>query len=241
MKVTMPFAIMLFAFHCSFAQSYSLGQSMDPSYQVHGDYMDIYDNSMHKVGGNTHSNLTGTPLLNPEWGIGSVAFANGKHVSDLPLQFNLQTNTLYFKRDSSVLAFADKVVAFRMDYDNGGEKVKVMFKSGYPDAHGTPSDFLYEVINIGPNIHFLKKLTSGIDEQYVYGSAAKENYEVKQERYVYDVKRNTLIKISDNEKSILKALPDYEEQIKKFEADNNSKLNNDKEINLLITTLNKVE
>ncbi|MEP6685065.1 MAG: hypothetical protein ABJA35_17450 [Parafilimonas sp.] len=238
MKIAISLAIMFFIFNHSFAQSYTPGQSIDQSYQTHGDYMDIYDNSMHKIGGKTHPNLTGTPLLNREWGIGSVAFSNGRQVSDLPLQFNLQTNTLFFKKDSSVLAFADKVAAFRMDYDDEGEKRKVFFRSGYPDAHGKPTDFLYEVINLGSNVHFLKRLTSGIDEQYVYGSAAKENYEIKQERYVYIVKRNALVKISDNEKSISKALPEYDKQIKKFEADNNSKLDNDKEVDLLITSLN---
>lgn len=237
----MRLALFLFICNYSFAQSYSPGQSIDQSYQIHGDYMDIYDNSMHKVGGNTHSNLTGSPLLNVEWGNGSVAFKNGKQVSNLPLQFNLQTNTLLFKKDSSSFVFADKIAAFKMDYNEAGDKREVLFKSGYPGAHNEPSDFLYEVINIGPNVHFIKRLSSSIDEQYVYGSAAKETYEVKQERYVYIVKRNALIKISDNEKSILKALPEYEEQIKKFEADNNSKLNNDKEIDLLMTSLNKVE
>ena len=128
-----------------------------------------------------------------------------------------------------------------MDYNNAGERSEVFFKSGYPDTHGEPTDFLYGVINIGPNIHFLKRLSSGINEQYVYGSAAKENYEVNQERYVYIVKRNVLVKISDNEKSILKALPEYKEQIKKFEADNNSKLDNDKEVNSLIISLNLVQ
>lgn len=241
MKIAISLAILLSACYYSFAQSFSPGQSIDQSYQVHGDYMDIYDNSMQKVGGNNHSNITGTPFLNDEWGAGAVVFANGRHVSGLPLRFNLQTNTLFFKKDSSVLAFADKVSAFKINYNNTGEKTEVFFKSGYPDKNGKPTDFLYEVINIGPNIHFLKALSSNIEQQYVYGSAAKENYKIHQERYLYIVQRNVLVKIASNEKSILKALPEYEEQIKKFEAVNNSKLNNDKEVNSLITSLNLVQ
>src|SRR6478736_5573714 len=85
-------------------------QNIDMSYQQHGDYMDVYDNTGHKLEINGHSNSSGSPMLNPEWGTGAVIFKNGKQVSNLPLQFNIKSNTLYFKKDTSTYAFADKVL-----------------------------------------------------------------------------------------------------------------------------------
>jgi hypothetical protein len=96
------------------------------------------------------------------------------------------------------------------------------------------------VITEGPNVHFLKFLKPTIYDHYEYGYADKETYGVAAESYLYIVNTRKLVKISANEKSILKALPDYTSQIQKFETDNNSKLDNDNDITKLIIMLNEV-
>ncbi|MDQ2752519.1 MAG: hypothetical protein M3R72_05795, partial [Bacteroidota bacterium] len=186
--------------------------------------------------------LSGSPMLNNNWGTGSVAFTNGKQLSNLPLQFNVQKNELYFKRDSTVFGFADKVGAFTMTYqDDGGTQQEVYFKSGYPDNRGKATSFLYQVINDGPNAQFLEGLESNIDQHYVYGAAAKENYVVTAKWYIYNVKKNILFSISRNKRSVEKALSEYKEEIEKYAVDNNVSFNSEKEINQLITSLNKVK
>ncbi len=210
-------------------------------YQEHGDYLDVYDYTGHKVAMNGHSNLSGNPMLNETWGTGSVMFASDKQVNGIPLKFNIQNNKLYFKKDSMVYEFADKVLAFKLKFEEGDKSREVYFKSGYPDRRGDSTSFLYEAINVGPNVHFLKRLNSTVRQQYVYGSAAKESYIVTSESYLYNVKNKSLIKISNNKKSILKALPEYKERIEKFSSDNNVTFSNDKEINQLIISLNRVQ
>ena len=224
------FTLLLFAalYTCVHAQNISM------DYQEHSYYMDVYDNSGKKIDAGGHSFLSGSPMLNDNQGTGSVAFTNGKQVTNLPLQFNVQSNQLYFKKDSSVYGFADKVAAFIMTYDDGGNKREVYFKSGYPNNRGETTPFLYQVINDGPNVHLLKRLTSNIDQHYVYGSAAKENYVITEELYIYNVKKNLLFKISRNKKSVEKALPDYKEEVEKFAANNNVSFNSEKEINQLV-------
>lgn len=219
----------------------AFAQNIDISYQQHGDYMDVYDNTGHKLEINGHSNLSGSPMLNAEWGTGAVVFRNGKQVTGVPLRFNIKTNTLYFKNDTTTYAFADKVLAFRMEYYDGDDKKDVLFKSGYPNNRGDSSDLLYEAVNVGPNVHFLKLLRSNINQQYEYGTAAKETYTVHEDRYLYIVKRNKLVKITTSENAVLKALPEYKEQIEKFIAANNNKLDSDADINALITELNDVK
>jgi hypothetical protein len=133
------------------------------------------------------------------------------------------------------------VRACKMTYTDGDIKKEVLFRSGYPDHNGDSSNLLYQVINEGPEIHFLKWLKPTIYEHYDYGYAAKDSYGIAEESYLYIVNKRLLVKISENEKSILKALPGYKEQIQKFEADNSSKLDNDYDITRLISMLNQVQ
>ncbi len=222
--------------------NYAQSQNINMTYQEHSYFMDVYDNSGKKIDANGHAFLSGSPMLNNNWGTGSVAFTNGKQLSNLPLQFNVQKNELYFKRDSTVFGFADKVGAFTMTYqDDGGTQQEVYFKSGYPDNRGKATSFLYQVINDGPNAQFLEGLESNIDQHYVYGAAAKENYVVTAKWYIYNVKKNILFSISRNKRSVEKALSEYKEEIEKYAVDNNVSFNSEKEINQLITSLNKVK
>ena len=46
-------------------------------------------------------------MLNTKWETGSIVFDNGKMVSNLPLQFNIQANALYFTKDSTDYIFAN--------------------------------------------------------------------------------------------------------------------------------------
>ena len=52
---------------------------------------------------------------------------------------------------------------------------EVFSKSGYPDPNGNPTNTLYKVINQCSNFHYIKLLTTSIDEHYMYGFDAKEN------------------------------------------------------------------
>ncbi len=220
--------------------NYSFSQLQDLSYREHGEYLDVYDNSGNKLPASNHSALPNNLMLNQQWAIGSVVFDNGKQVSNLALQFDVQKNALHFKKDSTVYAFADAVRACKMTYIDGDAKKEVLLRSGYPDRNGDSSNLLYEVINEGPNVHFLKWLKPTIYDHYDYGYAEKEIYGVAEESYLYIVSTRKLVKIAANEKSISKALTGYKEQIQKFETDNNSKLDSDADISKLVTMLNEV-
>src|SRR5215469_14351617 len=100
-----------------------------------------------------------------------------------------------------------------MTYTDGDIQKVVLFRSGYPDRNGDSSNVLYQVMTEGPNVHFLKFLKPTIYDHYEYGYADKETYGVAAESYLYIVNTRKLVKISANEKSILKALPDYTAQI----------------------------
>ena len=215
-------------------------QTFQPDYQTHGDYLDVYNNTSSKVQVSDHTGLTGNSILNKEWATGSVVLDNGMQATNIPLQFNVKENALYFKNDGSTYAFANIVRACKMTYDENGEQNTVLFRSGYPDANGDSTNVLYEVVTEGPNVQFLKLLKPTVNEQYTYGYAEKQSYGVKEENYIYLVQKHQLVKISENERSVENALSDYANEVQKFTADKNVKLNNDAQITELVNTLNSV-
>ncbi len=232
MKTLFSLFVYVSLFNCCFAQQ------LDQNYQDRGYLMDVYDNSGNNISQKKMTDINGTPFLNSEWGTGAVSLSDGQQFANLTLQFNIQDNKLYFKQDKKVYAFAVNVSAFTLNYKDNDVEKDVIFKSGYPDHKGNPTPVLYEVVTDGPNVQFLKYLQSHVDDHYIYGMASIKKYTVSEELYLYDVKKNKLVKFSDNLKSILEALPEYQANILKFNAENNYKLNNDKSINALVTSLN---
>ena len=185
--------------------------------------------------------LKGSPLLNTNWGEGAVLLNDGKQLAGIPLQFSIQNNQLYFRKDSSSYAFPNNVRAFKMTYKDGATKKEVYFRSGYPNRIGKPTSFLYQVINDGPKVHFLKRLQSNVDKHYTYSMATNEVFfSTTEYSYLYIVDRNLLLLFAKNKNSILKALPMYRDEVEKFAKTNNYNFTNDKEINQLVTYLNMV-
>ena len=44
------------------------------------------------------TNIEGSPLLNQNWGLGTVYFKDGSVAQNVELRFNLEKNELYFNR-----------------------------------------------------------------------------------------------------------------------------------------------
>jgi hypothetical protein len=233
MKVIVSFFLFLYMHFSVNAQTYT-------DYQFHGDYVDIYDNSGNKVKISDHTLLEGNSILNNKWATGAVVLNNGKQTTNMQLKFDVKENALYFKNDDHVYAFANVVRACIMTYEENDKKIIVLMRSGYPDDKGDSTNVLYQVVAEGPNVQFLKLLKSTVDEQYSYGSAAKETYGVKEENYVYFIHTKQLVKFKENEKSVKSALSDYASQVQKYLTDKNVKLNSDEQIVDLIDTLNSV-
>ena len=136
MKLVAGFILFTCMYHAATAQTFQ------PDYQSHGDYLDVYNNTSSKVQVSDHTGLTGNSILNKEWATGSVVLDNGMQATNIQLQFNVKENALYFKNDGSTYAFANVVRACKMTYDENGEQNTILFRSGYPDAHGDSLDHL---------------------------------------------------------------------------------------------------
>jgi hypothetical protein len=212
--------------------NFSFAQSPENNFQQHGYSLDVYDLSGNRIAPNANGNLTGSPLLNEQWKTGAVVLENGQRFSNLLLQFNLESNRLYFKHDSTTYSFASNVSTFKIN--------DALFRSGYPDRKGNPTSFLYRVVTDGPKVQYLMEMRAAIDQHYVYGSAAQSKYVITEQMYMYDVLAKKMTKVSFNKKSVEAALPEYAAQIAKFPAGNNTKFQDEKQIDSLVTKINYV-
>lgn len=203
-------------------------------------YVDVYDNSGKRIDANKYANIHGSPFLYDAWGVGSVVLNNHDEHTNMPLQFNIENNTLYFKKGNDPLAFADRVTSFKITYtDSAKNEWQVFFKSGYPDGRGYPTNFLYEVMADGDSVQYLKYLRNHLEQRVRYGNDPEQVYVTTEELWLFDAKTKRMFKINKNEKSIAKALPDYAQLIHQFATANNYKLDSDKEIIELVANLNK--
>lgn len=185
------------------------------------------------------SNIEGTPLLNQEWGKGTVYFKDGSVAQNIDLKFNLERNELYFNRDGELFLFNDPIMSFRMSYSSGSGKKEVHFRSGYPVNGRLLKETFYEVLEDGAKFHFVAYRFSYLADSYRYGGQSKKAFTENEELYIYDVAFGKMLKVKRSEASLVEALPDYKDKIVTAIRDNKLKMKTNEDVKKLITELNK--
>jgi len=181
----------------------------------------------------------GSPLLNDEWGKGQVKFKRGPVLSNVDLQFNLENNELYFRKEGFTFIFVDTVTEFKILYKAKDTNQFAIFRNHYPDGRNTSRLTYFEVLAEGNKVHLLKHIYKTIQEKYRYGEQPKKEYELKEVLYVYTPGNQMLVKIKPGLNQLTSALPDFAKEIKQIA--HAKKLNPDDEAGLilLINELNK--
>ena len=185
------------------------------------------------------SNIEGSPLLNQEWGKGTVYFKDGAVTQNIELKFNLEKNELYFNRDGEMFIFNDPVTSFRMTYAVSGAKKEVHFRSGYPVNGRLLKETFYEVIEDGAKFQCLSYRFSYLADSYRYGGQSKKAFTETEELYIYDVAFGKMAKAKRSESAIVEALPDLKERISTIVKENRLKLKSNEDLKKLIIELNK--
>jgi hypothetical protein len=185
------------------------------------------------------SNIEGTPLLNQEWGKGTVYFKDGSVAQNIELKFNLERNELYFNRDGELFLFNDPIMSFRMSYSSGSGKKEVHFRAGYPVNGRLLKETFYEVLEDGAKFHFVAYRFSYLADSYRYGGQSKKAFTENEELYIYDVAFGKMLKVKRSEASLVEALPDYKDKIVTAIRDNKLKMKTNEDVKKVITELNK--
>jgi len=185
------------------------------------------------------SNIEGSPLLNQDWGKGTVYFKDGSVAQNIDLKFNLEKNELYFNREGEMFLFNDPIMSFRMSYSSGSGKKEVHFRSGYPVNGRLLKETFYEVLEDGAKFHFVSYRFTYLADSYRYGGQSKKAFTENEELYVYDVAFGKMIKIKRSESSLVEALSDYKDKITSVIRDNKLKLKTNEDVKKIIAELNK--
>lgn len=185
------------------------------------------------------SNIEGSPLLNLDWGKGTVYFKDGTVAQNVELKFNLEKNELYFNRDGELFLFNDPVMSFRMSYSSSAGKKEVHFRSGYPLNGRLSKETFYEVLEDGAKFQFLVYRSTYLADSYQYGGQAKKAFKEIEELYVFDVAFGKMIKIKRTEASLVEALPDLKDKISSAIRNNRLKLKTNEDFAKIFTELNK--
>ena len=185
------------------------------------------------------SNIEGTPLLNQDWGKGTVYFKDGAVAQNIDLKFNLEKNELYFNRDGEMFVFNDPILSFRMTYSSSTGKKEVHFRSGYPANGRLLKETFYEVLEDGAKFQFVAYRFTYLADSYRYGGQSKKVFTENEELYIYDVAFGKISKIKKSESSLVEALPDLKEKITSIIRDQKLKLKSNDDIKKIIAELNK--
>jgi len=132
---------------------FNYAQSLGASTKALDESFDI---SGRKFATNPNNGIEGSPMLNENWATGKVEMLRGKSISDALFQFNLVTGQLFFKKDSTVFALPDQVIAFRLNYREGSKDKQVYFRNNFPAVDQLNQNNFYEVLLEGKKWQLLK-------------------------------------------------------------------------------------
>ncbi len=187
-----------------------------------------------------NEHIGGSPMLNPEWGSGVVSYKNGRVVSPIQIQFNLQKNELYFKRDGNKFMFSDTVSEFRIIYRERDSAISQKFRSGYPTMGKNKSTHFYQVLVDNKNMQLISDRSKKLLDAYTYSGGEKSVYREEEILYLFNIanQKMTEIKSIKNSKSIISsALPDRKSDIEKICADQKLEMKKREDIISLIQGL----
>jgi hypothetical protein len=225
-------ALMLFLATQTMAQNATTGVSTNV-------YVEAYNIRGRPFVNPDASNIEGSPLLNLDWGKGTVYFKDGTVSQNVDLKFNLEKNELYFNRDGEMFLFNDPVMSFRMSYSSSAGKKEVHFRSGYPLNGRLLKETFYQVLEDGAKFQLLAYRSSYLADSYQYGGQAKQAFKENEELYVFDVAFGKMIKIKRTEASLVEALPDLKDKITVVIQNNRLKLKTNEDFAKIFTELNK--
>ena len=182
-------------------------------------------------------NVEGSPMFSPDWNLGNVTFKNGTTVKDIPLQFNLYDNQVYFRKDTVLLAFVQPVTSFEFAFTDNGVKRLGHFSNGYPFVQNNNEWTYYQILAAGP-LQLLKYSYATLVEKPAYAQSSHFEFQMWHELYAYDSNNKTIVKIKDRS-SLANAFPEFADRINEYAAQHHSKLKSEEDLTALFNTLNQ--
>jgi hypothetical protein len=183
--------------------------------------------------------VEGSVMFQEKWFKGTVVLTKGKEFKEEAFQFNLATQQLFFKKDSTVFAFTEPLIAFTLYQTTKGVEQAYQFKNGYPAIDKWGSNCIYQVLVNGPKIQLLKLNEKKEQEQYVYNQPAKWVYKDQISWYAYLPATREIKQFTNTKEGLAKAVPEFEAAINEFVTNKKGKKLDEPTLSLLFESLNK--
>jgi hypothetical protein len=183
------------------------------------------------------SEVEGHPFLIEEWSRGLVKFKDGSYVKDIPVQFDIHNNKLYFKRNEQRFEFIQPIQEFVLTVAKNGDSVRKLYRNGFPSTDRNTEETFYEVLTDGKFqlLHYHSKV---VDEVKLYNGPEKKKFVPKDMLFAL-VPGQKIVKLKKDKESIIQALPDYAPVINKIVAEKKLKLKKEEDIATLFSLLNQ--
>lgn len=179
--------------------------------------------------------LEGSPYLNEEFVTACVETNRGYKASNVLVRFNIYTNAFEFKQNKSIFELINvKLVKIMLnDFDSSAYR---LFATGFPAVDDHTNTSFYEVLNRKNKIQLIKYYTQKLEDVKTMGFYNKKQLALTVTYYLFQEGMQPQ-KIKLNESALLKALPDYADQIHKIKNEQQLELKHEKDVATLLDSL----
>ena len=181
------------------------------------------------------SAIQGSPFLHSMYTMAYIRLKNG-FASYAQAKFSIYTNEVIYTNGSSEMALdsVDYMTYNVVGADGTPETVKL--KSGFPAINKNTTSTLYQLLDSGTTIQFLKYQSQQIEDVRPLGMPAYKEFRTNKEYYLH-VNGEGIKKIKLDMKSIQQALPSWKDRIPGIVKEKNLDLRKEKDVIVLLQAL----
>lgn len=147
-----------------------------------------------------------------QWTRGNVKFKNGQEAKNMLLLFDVHANKLYFLQDKTTMEFVYPVYEFEIGLLLNQDTVMVHYRSSYPAINNNNDETFYEIVVDGSKMQLLWCRAKTI-QMYKDGSEPEHRRNTEKDQWFVYLPEGKMVKIKKDKNDIMKALPEYAEQI----------------------------
>ena len=186
------------------------------------------------------SDVGGSPFLTEDFVSATVDLGQGRIVKDVLVKFNAFNNNILVQKEGKELKLDIFELVSYSQMDNRGIDKQYVFKAGYPAIDNQNENAIYQVLSMGPSVHFLKYISQKVEDVITLGDYSRREIVTTEHYYVYTPGGNIvkLKSMKSGKQSLMEALPALASRIEEIASTKNLRLKSESDISLLVEALN---
>ncbi len=181
------------------------------------------------------SSIQGSPFLHSMYTLSYIRLKNG-FASHAQAKFSIFTNEVIFTNGSTEMAL-DSVDYMTYNVVNAeGAPELVKLKSGFPAINKNTTATIYQLLDSGVAIQFLKHQSQQVEDVRPLGMPAYKEFRTSKEYFLH-INGEGMKKIKLDMKSVQQALPSYKDKIQEIAKQKNLDLRREKDVSTLLQAL----